>query len=232
MNRKHVLITGGNKGIGLETTKLFLAAGFFVTIVARDFSNMQKLDHCNFVSFDLRDVDKISDLASEIGAIDVLVNNAGIMNTCTYDNYTSEQKNDLIRLNIEAPVELITCFSKGMIAKKEGRIVNIASIAGQIGHPDIYYGISKAGMINMTKSFSKILGKHGIIVNAIAPGIVETDMLNAIPEDRQNAILKSVHSGRFAQSEEIARTIYWLSTESPLYMNGTCLDINDGAFSR
>lgn len=85
-------------------------------------------------------------------------------------------------------------------------------------------------MINMTKSFSKILGKYNIIVSAIAPRIVETDMLNSIPEDRQKSILKSVQSGRFAQPEEIAITIFWLSTESPLYMNGTCLDINNGAF--
>lgn len=232
MTKKHVLITGGNKGIGFEATKLFLEAGFFVTVVARDFSKMQKLENCNFVSFDLRDIDRISELALEIGEIDVLVNNAGIMNTCSYENYPSEKKNDLIKLNIEAPVELITCFSKGMIAKKGGRIINIASVAGQIGHSDIYYGISKAGMINMTKSFSKILGKHGIIVNAIAPAIVETDMLNSIPADRQEIVLKSVHSGRFAQPEEIAKTIFWLSTESPLYMNGTCLDINDGAFPR
>lgn len=232
MQQKHILITGGNKGIGLETTKLFLEAGFLVTVVARDFSKMPKMENCKFVHFDLRNTERISDLAAEIGAIDVLVNNAGIMNTCPYDSYPSEKKNDLMKLNIEAPVELITYFSKGMIAKKEGRIVNVASIAGQIGHPDIYYGISKAGMINMTKSFSKILGKHGIMVNAIAPGIVETDMLHSIPAARQEAILKSVHSGRFAQAEEIARTILWLATDSPQYINGTCIDINDGAFPR
>lgn len=70
------------------------------------------------------------------------------------------------------------------------------------------------------------------MVNAVAPGIVETDMLNSIPKDRQEAILKGVHSGRFAHAVEIASAIFWLSTESPLYMNGTCLDINDGAFPR
>lgn len=114
-----------------------MEAGFFVTIVARDSHKMEKLENSNFVSFDLREIDKISELASEIGDIDVLINNAGMMNTCGFDNYPSKKKNDLIQLNIEAPVELITCFSKGMIAKKEGRIINVASIAGQIGHPDI-----------------------------------------------------------------------------------------------
>jgi NAD(P)-dependent dehydrogenase (short-subunit alcohol dehydrogenase family) len=232
MSKEHVLITGGNKGIGLEATKLFVNAGFLVTIVARDFSNMEKLNNCNYVEFDLINVDKIKDLALKIGEIDILVNNAGIMNTCLYDDYPVDKKNDLLKINIEAPVELITCFSKGMISNKKGRIINIASIAGQIGHPDIWYGISKAGIINMTKSFAKTLGKHGIIVNAIAPGIVETEMLNSIPENRQKSILQSVQSGRFAKAEEIAKTILWLATESPEYLNGTCIDINDGAFPR
>lgn len=232
MKKKHVLITGGNKGIGLELTKIFLESGFYVSIVARDFTKMEKLDNCQFISFDLRNIEQITELAKEIGDIDILVNNAGIMNTFSYDNYPAEKKADLIKINIEAPVELITCFSKSMISKKEGRIVNVASIAGHIGHPDVFYGISKAAMINMTKSFSKILGKHGIVINSVAPGIVETEMLNSIPENRQAAILNSVHSGRFAQAEEIAKTIFWLATESPIYINGTCLDINDGAFLR
>lgn len=232
MTKKHVVITGGTKGIGLDATKLFLKAGFKVTIIARDFSKVQKFDDCHFITYDLRDIQGISKLVSEIGDIDVLVNNAGIMNTCSFDQYSTENKEDLLKINLEAPVELITHFSKGMIEKKAGRIINIASIAGQIGHPDIWYGISKAGIINMTKSFAKILGKHGIIVNAIAPGIVETSMLNSIPKDRQESVLRSVQSGRFARSEEIANTILWLSTESPMYINGTCIDINDGAFPR
>ena len=154
------------------------------------------------------------------------------MNTCSFDNYPNNTKEDAIKLNIEAPVELIAYISKGMISRKQGRIINIASIAGQIGHPDIWYGITKAGMINMTKSFAKLLGKHGVLVNAIAPGIVSTDMLNSIPKKRQEMILQNVQSGRFAEAKEIAKTILWLATESPEYINGTCIDINDGAFPR
>jgi 3-oxoacyl-[acyl-carrier protein] reductase len=119
-----------------------------------------------------------------------------------------------------------------MIQKKQGRIVNNASIAGQIGHPDIWYGITKAGLINATKSFAKLLGPHGIIVNAVAAGPVETDMMQSIPEARKEAILKSVYSGRFAQPIEVAQTILWLATDSPAYINGTCVDINNGAFPR
>ena len=232
MNSKHIVITGGNKGIGLEATKLFLAAGHSVTVIARDFSHNESLPNCRFVSFDLRKTAAIPELVATLGDVDVLVNNAGIMNTCPYDAYPVDQMNDLLSINIAAPVALITALSAQMKARKSGRIVNVASVAGQIGHPDVWYGITKAGMINMTKSFAKLLGSFGIVVNAVAPSIVDTEMKHSIPVVRQEAVLKSVHSGRFAQAAEIAATIFWLATDSPIYMNGTCLDINDGSFPR
>ncbi len=232
MSTKHALITGGNKGIGFDTTRLLLDLGYTVTIVARDFTAMPSLENCKQVEFDLANVDEIPKMVSKLGTIDILINNAGILNTYNYKEYPAENKQQLLKVNLEAPVELIRSVSEQMIQKKAGRIVNVASIAGQIGHPDVWYGISKAGLINATKSFAKILGPHGVIVNAVAPGIVETEMLNSIPKNRQEAILKSVHYGRFAKSEEVAKTIIWLATESPAYINGTCVDINNGAFPR
>lgn len=229
---KHVLITGGNKGIGLETTKIFLALGYKVTVVARDITPIEGLKNCNAVQFDLRNIAGIGFMVSELGEIDVLVNNAGIMNSLPFDNYSDSAKDNLLKINLEAPVELIKCVSAQMMKRKSGRIVNIASIAGQIGHPDVWYGISKAGILNATKSFAKILGPHGIIVNAVAPGIVETEMLKVIPDSRKEATLRSVFSGRFAQANEIAKTIVWLATDSPAYINGSCIDINDGALVR
>jgi 3-oxoacyl-[acyl-carrier protein] reductase len=138
----------------------------------------------------------------------------------------------MLKLNIEAPVALIREVSKSMITKGSGRIVNIASLAGEVGHPDVWYGITKAGLINATKSFAKILGPKGIVINAVAPGPAETDMLKVIPEDRKKAILNTVYTGRFARPEEVAKAIVWLATECPEYINGTCLDINNGAFPR
>lgn len=232
MKNKHALITGGNKGIGLETTKLFLNAGYKVSIVARDFSSMQEQPNCSFVKFDLRNVEDIKDLISDLDPVDVLVNNAGIMNTDAHDNYSDQNKRDLLKINLEAPVELINQASKGMEQRRHGRIVNVASIAGHIGHPDIWYGISKAGMLNLTKSYAKILGKHGILINAVAPGIVVTDMLNAIPQERQDAFMQNLYTQRFAKAEEVAKVIFWLGKDSPEYVNGCCIDINDGAFQR
>lgn len=231
---KTVLITGGNKGIGLEATRLFQKLDYKVFVVARDFSDgsLQPSDTIIKKSFDLTDIDRIPRLVSELGHIDVLINNAGVMHSIPYDNYPQEKIDQMIKLNIEAPVALIREVSKSMIINGSGRIVNNASIAGEIGHPDVWYGITKAGLINATKSFAKILGPKGIVINAVAAGPVETDMLKVIPEERKKAIKNMVYTGRFAQPEEVAKAIVWLATECPEYINGTCLDINNGAFPR
>ncbi|ARU50064.1 SDR family NAD(P)-dependent oxidoreductase [Sulfurospirillum diekertiae] len=230
--QKTALVTGGNKGIGLEVTKAFLALNYDVIILARDFKNFELSTHPNVktIVFDLIQVDAIPALIASLPAIDILINNAGIMYAIPYQNYKNDHINTMLKINLEAPVKLIEEVAKTML-EKGGRIVNNTSIAGQIGHPDIWYGITKAGLINATKSFSKIFeGK--IIINAVAPSPVATDMLNTIPQARQEAFLKSVISKRFAQPEEIAKTIVWLSTESPEYINGTVIDINNGSFPR
>lgn len=231
---KKVLITGGNKGIGLETTRLFLENNYKVIVVARDYTNFEFNDNDNVekIKYDLSNVEGIKDLVDKIGHIDVLVNNAGIMNSIPYDSYPKADMEKLMNINLYAPIEFIKHTSKSMISAKSGRIVNTASVAGQIGHPDIWYGVSKAGIINATKSFAKLLGEHGIVVNCVAPGPVETDMLNVIPEQRKNSIKSNVFTDRFAKPEEVAKAIFWLATDCPEYINGTCIDINNGAFLR
>lgn len=109
--------------------------------------------------------------------------------------------------------------------------MNNASLAGQTGHPDVWYGISKAGLLNMTKSFARIFAGK-IVVNAVAPGPAETDMLASIPEPRKEGVLRSVYSGRFARPDEVAQAIVWLAMDSPEYVNGTCIDLNNGSFPR
>lgn len=231
---KKVLITGGNKGIGLETTRLFLENNYKVIVVARDYTNFEFNDNDNVekIKYDLSNVEGIKDLVDKIGHIDILVNNAGIMNSIPYDSYPKDDMEKLMNINLYAPIEFIKHTSKSMINTKSGRIVNTASVAGQIGHPDIWYGISKAGIINATKSFAKLLGEHGIVVNCVAPGPVETDMLNVILEQRKNSIKSNVFTDRFAKPEEVAKAIFWLATDCPEYINGTCIDINNGAFLR
>jgi 3-oxoacyl-[acyl-carrier protein] reductase len=217
----------------LEVTKQFLDLDYNIIVIARDFKNFEFQNHPKIkqIEFDLSKVDEIENLISKFEKIDILINNAGVMYSLPYNQYPNDKKDTMLKLNIEAPIKLIEEVSKSMLLKENGRIVNNASIAGQIGHPDIWYGITKAGLINATKSFSKIFdGK--IIINAVAPSPVETDMLDVIPKARQEAFLKTVITKRFAKAEEIAQTIVWLATESPEYINGTCIDINNGSFPR
>ena len=232
--QKVALVTGGNKGIGLEVTRYFLEINYRVIVIARDFCNFEFAGNANVktIEYDLSKISGIPKLISQLGRVDVLVNNAGVMLSLPYDNYPQEKVENIIKLNIQSPVALIREVFKQMIKNKSGRIVNNASIAGQIGHPDIWYGITKAGLINVTKSFSKIFGAQGVIINAVAASPVETDMLNVIPEERKTAFKKSLITGRFATPQEIAETIGWLGTISPEYINGTCLDINNGSFPR
>jgi len=229
-----VLITGGNRGIGLECTKLYVENGYEVIVVARNFNDFPYKEHpqVRMIEFDVSKVEGIKALVEEIGYVDILLNNAGVMNSLPYDAYPEDKKENLMSVNLYAPIEFITHMAPLMMEHGKGRIVTVASVAGQIGHPDIWYGVSKAGVINATKSFAKILAPKGVVINAVAPGPVETDMMHVIPEARKQAIKSSVYTDRFAKPDEVAKAMYWLAVESPEYINGVCLDINNGAFPR
>lgn len=155
-----VLIAGGHNGIGLDTARLFLSANYNLVVLARDFEGFEFKDNANVkcISFNLFNTLEIPELVASIGAVDVLINNAGIMLSLPYNNYSSQSINAVPKVNLEAPIALINAVSQCMIAKKSGRIVNNASIAGQIGHPDIWCGVAGAGLINATKSYAKLLG--------------------------------------------------------------------------
>jgi len=224
---KTVLITGGNKGIGLALTKAFLALDYKVIVIARDFKDFAYADRVECIAYDLTNVEGIPARVESLGKIDSLINNAGVMYSIPYDSYPQEKINTMLKLNLEAPVKLIEeCVNAGAT-----RVVNNASIAGQIGHPDVWYGATKAGLINATKSFAKIFeGK--VIINAVAASPVETDMLETIPLARREAFLKTVVTGRFAKADEVAKAMLWLATESPEYINGTTIDVNNGSYMR
>ncbi|PLY07076.1 MAG: short-chain dehydrogenase [Arcobacter sp.] len=230
-----VLVTGGNKGIGLAVVKRFLEVDYDVVVVGRDFKDFPFKDNekVTTIVYDLSNVEDLPILAEQVGEIDTLINNAGYMQPkYTYDNYPKDAKEHIMNVDLYSPVELMTLFSEDMKKRGYGRIVNTASIAGQIGHPDIWYGIAKAGIINATKIFAKLLGTHGIIVNCIAPSPVETDMQKDNSEERKAEFKKAVPSGRFAEPDEAAEVIFWLATDCPEYVNGTTMDFNNGSYVR
>ena len=226
-NNQTVLITGGNKGIGLELTKAFLALEYRIIVVARDFSDFAYHDRVQCIEYDLVDVEGIANLISSMGKIDILINNAGVMYSLPYNNYPQEKVNSMLKLNLEAPIKLIEeCIKVGAT-----RVVNNASVAGYTGHPDIWYGMTKAALINATTSFAKIY-EGEVILNAVAASPVDTDMQKVNTPERKEAFKKSVITGRFATASEVADTILWLATKAPEYINGTTIDINNGSYMR
>lgn len=233
--KQKVLITGGNKGIGLEVTKMMLALDYEIIVAGRDFTNFLLHDNPSIttIKIDLSDLEAIPAFVEEVGDIDILINNAGYMQPkYTYDNYPTEAKTKLMNVDLYTPVELMNAFSVSMKKKKFGRIVNTASIAGQIGHPDVWYGIAKAGLINATKIYAKLLGTDGIVVNCVAPSAAETDMQKDNEESRKKAFKSAVVTNRFAHPEEVAKAIMWLATDCPEYINGITIDINNTFYAR
>jgi 3-oxoacyl-[acyl-carrier protein] reductase len=225
------LITGAGRGIGLATARAFLKAGWKVLALDKDFSGFD-LNGVQRIEFDLRNLSAIKKLVEENGEIHTLVNNAGVLFCDPYDAIPEQNKREVLAVNIEAPAALIESVSVQMKKRKSGRIVNISSVAAFTGHPDLWYGITKAGILNLTKAWAKELGPHGVLVNAVAPGPTQTAMYDQLPQSRKDGVMKSVYSGRVGQPEEVAAAILWLGTSCPEYVNGTTLDVSNGSYPR
>jgi len=226
---KTALVTGAARGIGRAAAGALAKSGLRVVGLDKSFPEAPAFES---ITFDLTDLAGIPALIAKLGAVDVLVNNAGIQPALPIDRYTDEIRSRILRVNLEAPVELIRAASKGMIERRSGRIINLTSIAAFMAHTDLWYGVTKAGIVSFTRSFANYLGPHGIQVNAVAPGPVDTDLLaNAQPE-RIEQLMRAVYTRRKGQPEEIAEAIRWLAVDAPPILNGAVIDITDGAFLR
>jgi 3-oxoacyl-[acyl-carrier protein] reductase len=184
------------------------------------------------VEFDLTDLAGIAALVAKLGKLDVLVNNAGVQAALPIERYTDEARSRMLRVNLEAPVELIRAASKGMVERRSGRIINLASVAAYMAHTDLWYGVTKAGVVSFTRSFASYLGPHGIQVNALAPGPIDTELLKNAQPERIEQLMRAVYTRRVGRPEEVAEAIRWLALEAPPILNGAVLDITDGCFLR
>ena len=110
--------------------------------------------------------------------------------------------------------------------------MNLGSVAAFTGHPDLWYGITKAGILNLTKAWARELGPHGVLVNAVAPGPTQTAMYEQLPQSRKEGVMRTVYSGRVCTAQEVAAAVFWLGAACPAYVNGTTLDVNDGSYPR
>ncbi|UCD69947.1 MAG: SDR family oxidoreductase [Betaproteobacteria bacterium] len=226
---KTVLVTGAGRGIGFATARAFAGAGCKVLSLDKQFGAEVIGDR---IDYDLRDIAGIPNLVGQLGAVDTLVNNAAVLYCEPYDAIPEEHVREIISVNLRAPVAMIEAFAPQMRQRKSGRIVNVGSVSAFTGHPDLWYGATKAALLNITKSYAAELASSSIFVNAVAPGPTLTAMYDQLPQSRKDAVMRSVHVGRPCNPEEVARVIVWLGMESPDYVSGTTVDVNSGSYPR
>jgi 3-oxoacyl-[acyl-carrier protein] reductase len=222
---KTALVTGAARGIGGAVCEALKKSG--IKVIGLDREKVS-----GGVTYDLTDLAGIPKLIESLGQIDILVNNAGVQNAVGIDAYTDAQRARIIRINLEAPVELIRALSRQMVTRKSGRIVNLASIAAYTPHTDLWYGVTKAGVVSFTRSFASYLGPHGIQVNAVAPGPIDTPLLDKAQPERVDELMKRVYTRRKGTPAEVAEAVRWLALEAPPIVNGAVLDVTDGSFLR
>jgi NAD(P)-dependent dehydrogenase (short-subunit alcohol dehydrogenase family) len=221
------IVTGGNRGIGLAISKKLLAKGYEVHVLSRSGIDAAPEGIISWET-DISDYDQAMQIVDRIGPVDVLVNNAGIMNAKTASDYCNDDILHILNVNLITSVRLSVRLAERMATQGGGRIVSMGSIAGEIGHPDIWYGISKAGLVNAMRSIARTFGAKGVVANSVAPGPVETEMMRNIPQDRKDRLKAATISQRFSTAEEVAETICWLATDAPASINGEVIDINNG----
>ncbi|MBS1186215.1 MAG: family oxidoreductase [Burkholderiaceae bacterium] len=222
------IVTGGSRGIGLEISNMLAAKGFDVHVLSRTRIESPPARTVSWIA-DIADYEQSLEVLEQIGPVDVLINNAGQMNTKSARDYRLEEIHHSLNLNLINAVRLSIHLATQMADNGGGRIVSLGSIAGQIGHPDIWYGISKAGLANAMRSLARSFGAQGVIANTVAPGPVETEMMKNAPEERKARLKAVTINQRFCTAEEVARTVCWLATDAPAYINGEVFDMNNGA---
>jgi 3-oxoacyl-[acyl-carrier protein] reductase len=236
---KTVVITGGAQGIGLEIVRKFLAAGARVAIW--DYS-AQALDRCrselspfsNNLSLAQVDVTQRSSIESAAASlpwsVDILVNNAGITRDKTFAKMSGEDWDAVIATNLTGLFNVTkTVFEKFNPNSSNKRIVNISSVVALYGNfGQTNYVAAKAGVIGMTKTLAKELGRKGFTVNAIAPGFIQTAMTDAMPKEAIAAMVAKIPVNRMGQTSDIANAVLFLSSEQSSYVNGTILSVDGG----
>jgi acetoacetyl-CoA reductase len=232
-------VTGGTRGIGraiverLKADGLKVAAGYSgndaaAEACARELGVM--VVKGNVGSF--ADCKAATDaVAAEFGPIDVLVNNAGITRDGVFHRMTSEQWSEVIRVNMDSLFNMTRQVIEGMREREWGRIINISSINGQKGQiGQTNYSAAKAGVIGFTKALALENARKGVTVNCVAPGYIDTEMVQAVPPKVLEGIIGQIPVGRLGSGEEIADTVSFLAGERAAYVTGTTLSLNGGQY--
>jgi NAD(P)-dependent dehydrogenase (short-subunit alcohol dehydrogenase family) len=230
------IVTGGNRGIGRAVVETFVKAGARVVAMARSPEPADRNDAAIFsIAVDVRDrasVERAVAAAEEkLGPIHVLVNAAGIIERTPFLDLTEQRWQEVIETNLGGTFRMSQAVAAGMIRRRSGRIINIASnnaLGGSPGHQA--YDASKAGVVGLTRSMAVELAPHGVWVNAVAPGWTRTDMAMAAlgRPGEEERVCQELPSRRIAEPRDIAEAVLWLATETTRFLVGSILVIDGG----
>jgi len=244
LNGKIVLVTGATRGIGKAIALTLGAAGATVIGTATTESgaeNISKVFAENKISgkgmkLDVTDNEQVSNLVKDIGkdfgSVDILVNNAGITRDNILLRMKEDEWEDIINTNLSSIYKMSKSVLRGMIKNRSGRIISITSVVGAMGNAgQSNYGAAKAGIIGFTKSLAREVGVRGVTVNAIAPGFIETDMTDSLPDEQKKALAGQIPMGRLGTADEVAQSVLFLAGDSGSYITGQTLHVNGGMYT-
>uniref|UniRef100_UPI0003F723B3 3-oxoacyl-[acyl-carrier-protein] reductase n=1 Tax=Anaerovorax odorimutans TaxID=109327 RepID=UPI0003F723B3 len=239
---KSAVITGGVRGIGKAIAEEFCKNGANVMLCYRSNDEAAENTAKELLQYgtkvelmkgdvsDFNHAEEVAKAAKEaFGKIDILVNNAGITRDNLMMKMSSQDFDDVVKANLSGSFYFVKAISKIMIKQRSGRIINLSSIVGLKGNPgQVNYSASKAGVIGLTLSAAKELGRRGITVNAIAPGFIETDMTGILTDEQKKKMAETISLGRIGKPKDIANAAVFLASDNASYITGQVLGIDGG----
>jgi len=244
LNEKLVLVTGASRGIGQAIALTLGKSGATVIGTATSEEGANKISKIftennilgKGMRLDVTDNEQISELLKSInadyGSVDILVNNAGITRDNILVRMKEDEWDDIINTNLTSVYKMSKAVLRGMIKKRSGRIISITSVVGAMGNAgQSNYAAAKAGIMGFTKSLAREVGVRGITVNAIAPGFIQTDMTDKLPEDQKEALASQIPMARLGTVDEIAQSVLFLASDSGSYITAQTLHVNGGMYT-
>lgn len=227
---RSVLVTGGNRGIGLAIARAFADAGDQVAITYR---SGEPPEGFLAVRCDITDPEQVEQAYKEIeekqGAVEVLIANAGVTRDQLLLRMSEEDFSSVVETNLTGTFRVVKRATRGMLRARRGRVVLISSVVGLLGSAgQANYAASKAGLVGFARSIARELGSRNITCNVLAPGFVDTDMTRALSDEQRTKIVDQVPLGRYARPEEIAATARFLASEDAAYVTGAVIPVDGG----
>ncbi|HKM00885.1 MAG TPA: 3-oxoacyl-[acyl-carrier-protein] reductase [Sedimentibacter sp.] len=241
---KTAIITGASKGIGAVIAKRLNELNYNLVLNYRSSTDAMEELINNFTNKETKNIIVKCDISnyedakrlideaySNFGTVDVLINNAGITKDNILPLMTEDEFDQVIDTNLKGTFNCCKHIARRMIKQKQGRIINISSVVGLAGNAgQVNYSASKAGVIGMTKSMARELGKRNILVNAVAPGFIKTEMTDKIPEDLKAEMMKNIPLQRLGEPSDIADCVEFLISNKASYITGQVLSVNGGYY--